>query len=199
MLLIWPSRRFWRLTEPYTHPRLWQPDSGLAEMRGARRRDDFNGRVLRVATFHDPPLVYIENPADPSESSVPCAYSLCSGAGTAHSSSRNVWLAGNVYGMEWAVLETVAEYLNFTWSVVLTNSSERFGRPNGDSSWKGGALGAVINGEADLGLNAWVQLDQSRVVDFTSYSRVRVSLEPNVDRLKNFGRNRAGSGSGLHV
>ncbi|XP_034252812.1 glutamate receptor [Thrips palmi] len=66
----------------------------------------------------------------------------------------------------------IAEHLNFTWAVVHLDSRDHFGKPDGNSSWRGGTLGAVAKGDADLSLNVWVQLDQSRVVDFTTPTRI---------------------------
>ena len=89
-----------------------------------------------------------------------------------------------MFGTEWSVLKLVAEHLNLTWALVMANSSDKWGKPDGRGSWRGGMLGDVVAGRADLAMNVWVQLDQSRVVDFSFPTKVGTRLTAHGSALR---------------
>ncbi|KAE8743141.1 hypothetical protein FOCC_FOCC011234 [Frankliniella occidentalis] len=163
------SGRRWRLSDAYlAPPRVWLREHDGDER--ATRRVDFQGRMLRVAAFHQPPLLYIDDPSDPG----PEHSFVCSHREVRHDHVPQ-WrpsAAESMSGMEGHVLRMLAEHLNFTLSLVRLAESERWGRPDGRGSWRGGVLGALVSGRADLAPGAWVQLDQARVVDFAQSTRM---------------------------
>ncbi|KAK3923043.1 Glutamate receptor 4 [Frankliniella fusca] len=143
------SGRRWLLSEAYlAPPRTWRRvqdgDSVWGAAAAAARRVDLQGRTLRVATFHQPPLMYIDNPDDPA----------------------------GVSGTEWAVLRLLAQHLNFSLSLVKLPDGDPWGHPDGEGSWRGGTLGALVSGRADLVPGVWFQLDQARVADFAHSTRL---------------------------
>ena len=116
---------------------------------GLKKKKNLMGSYLRVATLNFPPVVFIDKKLQGNTTSI--------------------------YGIEPALMEVIADNLNFSFGYFPVSPNEMWGSVSGegDNLTATGLLGALINKKADVALgNLYIDYTRLSIIGFTSYYKI---------------------------